>query len=189
MNHLVHDDSGARRLHDLDVVVIERRQTGTGQPVGDAALLIASVEPRRVDRIIPTGCARLPSLALGGQRRNPTVGRVDDERGAVTVGDEAPGIGPPLGVIEPRGYLLGHSVHTPSSAVLDGLLFLFGVELACAELACAFERRHGSVVPRALQIGITPWSPEHLRRLRGCGGTGGGWLRLGPSDEARYPQC
>src|SRR5262245_25003690 len=32
MNHLVHDDGGARCLHDPDVVVIERGQTGAWQP-------------------------------------------------------------------------------------------------------------------------------------------------------------
>src|SRR6185503_13611083 len=49
------------------------------------------------------------------------------------------------------------------------------------------ERRDRPVVPRALQIGITPWGARHFGL--GCASRGGsGRLRLGGADDARETQ-
>ena len=155
-----------RRLHDLDVVVVERRQAGARQAVGDAALLVAAVEPRRVDGRSPRlGCrARraLPSAVSAGMRPSGGSTMSDVRRPSVSV---AARIGPVLRVREAGANLLGRAVHAAAGARLERLHLFFGVELARAELARPLERRDGAVVPGALQVGMSPRRARRRSRL------------------------
>src|SRR5262245_10020942 len=45
MNQLVDDHRVTRRLHDLNVVVVQRREARARQTIRDAAFLVAAVEP------------------------------------------------------------------------------------------------------------------------------------------------
>src|SRR5262245_18470321 len=93
---------------------------------------------------------------------------------------------------EPRPDLLGRTIHAATRARFQRLLLFLGVELASAELARTLEWRDGPVVPRALQIRVTPRSAWRLPgrrrtvRRRSALRSGRLCLRLGRQNE---PEC
>ena len=84
VHHLVRDGHDARRLQDLDVVVVAGREHHRRQPDGDAAIPEAAVGPR-VGRAAPLARRRRSRRAracFGRLRRQPSIARIDDEGAA-----------------------------------------------------------------------------------------------------------
>jgi hypothetical protein len=91
VDHFADDDHVVARLHDLNVVVVERRHHRWSGSVGHLQTALGKREvlrPLGVVAILPLGLIPEPALRLRAQRRDAPIRRIGDERGAIP-GQEA----------------------------------------------------------------------------------------------------
>src|SRR5262245_20355740 len=88
VHHLVRDGDVTGSLENTDVVVVAGREHHRGQTHGDAAIPEVSIFPRigRTSSGASRKVARSAGTRLVGQRRQPSVLRIDDERAAAGYG-------------------------------------------------------------------------------------------------------
>ena len=163
VDHLQQQHHVVRRLEDLVVRVVDVRNHGDGQRAGDAALPRVAIEPRIG---LAASLARVlavdqPPLRRRQQRRDATVGRVDDQRLAVGLGDllDPPGAGPARRLDDRR---LG--------------------QLAALDLRAGapLERRLVRVVPDSAKVRSAPGRPGYGPALDGVQQSADADRRAGP---------
>ena len=175
VDHLGQDGDVVARLEKLQVVVVPARQYGRTGVESQNASVPGGQRFRTVREVPHGGAIVFPFLGGGRQGRNPTVGRVNDERGS------------PVGV-HPRAKIYPESVVGAGIArrrrpvyelILDGLflelrhLFVGQHRLVC-QLPGPLERCQGRKAPRTLEIGMAVGRPRAVlcRRRLGVRGLG-----------------
>src|SRR5438105_613814 len=83
VDHFVLNDDIARALQKARAVAVDRRQDRADDAARDAAIVVAVEFGRVVLADEPPAAERGTPLAVGRQRRQPAVRRVDDERRGV----------------------------------------------------------------------------------------------------------
>ena len=172
MQPLVQDGHVVAALHDLETVVVEAGKPGIGQPAGDAAVDRVEIL-RAVEGPVPEAAAGeaddrgwidMPLLRRQGQRRDPPIGRIHDDRGTGRRTFR------PLVPMHRRTQVLPVIVRTHRRIVRCPKLFARGAGgefLVCqhgplAELRRTLQRHaaKGIRIPDALQVRIAPRRPK-----------------------------
>src|SRR5882762_3017189 len=107
----------------------------------------------------------LPLGRYTHERRNPPVGRVHDERGAMVRRDlETASIHPVFVIgavdVDFRAAVAAIAAQVVGKLVLKLLSFAFAEDVFGCDSSRTLERRAGRVVPRSLEIGIAPRCAE-----------------------------
>ena len=167
VDHLVEDQHGVLRLHQLHVVVVGARDHRRPRVEADDAALGERTLFRVVVLAAPRRVARLRRRR---HRRHAAVGRIDDQRRLLR---DALAEVPPEVVVGALDVGRGAAAAVVLVAGLDPLLReLFGLLVAeralAGERARALEWRELGEVPRALEVGVAVRRARHLR-LRASG--------------------
>ena len=156
-------------LHDVVVVVVaggERRDAAVPEAAVAQVELLVGLD-RQLAAAHPREPARLrrvhPGLHLRGQRRQPAVLGVDDDRGPPVGHHRRPPLHPEVVVGPHAAARLGapgrrvQQVRVPlDRALREAGRLLLGQERPVREVRGALQRGQGGVVPDALQVGVAP---------------------------------
>ena len=169
VDHLLLDRDEAWTLHDLQAVVVDARHHHPGQAARDAAYPGAQVLGAGRRAAVGICRGRDQRLPLGGQRRQPPVGRVDDHRDLRRwrISCEAERRVAPFPFVAPDA--------SERAALAPGRRFLGGQRRDLGGVERSFERNAVRRIagPDPLQIGSAPGRSRdgvglaRLRRHRG----------------------
>src|SRR5690242_11544754 len=185
VDHLVVDQYVVARLHNLHVLVVTNRDHRRAGVVAEEAAFRSITIFRAISQSPQLRAARVRTfLSVRKERRQPSIGRIGDERGASIADDLRSELVPELVVsahLSRRQWRIVDALSVCGLLLFEGGGLLIGQDSLVPQARWPLERRGGGEIKGALEIGMTvggsrrrPFlAGRHLRSLSLEGSRGG----------------